>query len=162
MDYFPFSSQYPPNSYKVLLGSHHQTVTEFSEQLYNVSRIILHPDHQSGMRHQTGNNLALLRVSGRIRYTDTVSPVCLTERDFPAGQTCIITGWGQAMGRLSYCRQVIYMNSQFAIGFNMTMARSKLSCVHLQPSSGTSVFIWFEKLLTCLMCPMHKLSIWNV
>ncbi|XP_028931419.1 chymotrypsinogen 2-like [Ornithorhynchus anatinus] len=43
------------------------------------------------------NDITLLKLASPAHLTDTVSPVCLPQagQDFPAGSTCVTTGWGK-------------------------------------------------------------------
>ncbi|KAF2894197.1 hypothetical protein ILUMI_11978 [Ignelater luminosus] len=61
---------------------------------YTLSKIIAHPGYDS---KTSVNNIALLRINGRVSYSDYIRPVCLP---FPGtkfaniGDTLTLSGWG--------------------------------------------------------------------
>uniref|UniRef100_A0A672JSS0 Peptidase S1 domain-containing protein n=1 Tax=Salarias fasciatus TaxID=181472 RepID=A0A672JSS0_SALFA len=59
----------------------------------SVSRIILHPDYD---RRRHDNDIALLRLSSPVTFTDYIRPVCLaaSESVFNNGTDSWVTGWG--------------------------------------------------------------------
>uniref|UniRef100_A0A672JN13 Peptidase S1 domain-containing protein n=1 Tax=Salarias fasciatus TaxID=181472 RepID=A0A672JN13_SALFA len=59
----------------------------------SVSRIILHPDYD---RRSSDNDIALLRLSSPVTFTDYIRPVCLaaSESVFNNGTDSWVTGWG--------------------------------------------------------------------
>uniref|UniRef100_A0A672JSU2 Peptidase S1 domain-containing protein n=1 Tax=Salarias fasciatus TaxID=181472 RepID=A0A672JSU2_SALFA len=59
----------------------------------NVSRIILHPGYD---RRRNDNDIALLRLSSPVTFTDYIRPVCLaaSESVFNNGTDSWVTGWG--------------------------------------------------------------------
>lgn len=59
----------------------------------SVSQIIKHPQYNSDTNN---NDIALLRLSSTVQFTDYIRPVCLAEvgSGFPAETTTWVTGWG--------------------------------------------------------------------
>ena len=41
------------------------------------------------------NDIALIRLKEPILFNAYVSPICLTNTDFPTNTSCYVTGWGQ-------------------------------------------------------------------
>lgn len=58
-----------------------------------MSRIIIHSQYNS---NSNDNDIALLRLSSTVDFTDYIRPVCLAEEGsvFPAETTTWVTGWG--------------------------------------------------------------------
>ncbi|XP_047464248.1 chymotrypsin-like elastase family member 2A [Mugil cephalus] len=58
-----------------------------------VSTIILHPDYDS---YTSNNDIALLRLSSPVSFTDYIIPVCLAASGsvFNNGTDSWVTGWG--------------------------------------------------------------------
>lgn len=64
-----------------------------------VKDIIPHESYNPAVRHNF-NDIALLRLSRKVRYTDYIKPVCLPIETAlrnlnPSGQTYIVAGWGR-------------------------------------------------------------------
>ncbi|XP_030649802.1 prostasin-like, partial [Chanos chanos] len=77
----------------VYLGRLTQEGTNTNEVSRTVSQIISHPSYSSS---STDNDIALLRLSSSVTFTDYVRPVCLaaSSSSFAAGTETWITGWG--------------------------------------------------------------------
>ena len=72
------------------LGEHDTTKNEGSEVERGIARIVKHPGYDS---KTYTNDLALLQLyDGGVKYNNYVKPVCLAEKDVPAGSYCWITG----------------------------------------------------------------------
>uniref|UniRef100_H3BXE3 Si:ch73-182e20.4 n=1 Tax=Tetraodon nigroviridis TaxID=99883 RepID=H3BXE3_TETNG len=61
--------------------------------LQRFSRIILHPNYDSD---SSNNDIALLRLSSAVTFTEHIRPVCLAARNsvFNTGTKSWVTGWG--------------------------------------------------------------------
>uniref|UniRef100_A0A8C7XUU5 Peptidase S1 domain-containing protein n=1 Tax=Oryzias sinensis TaxID=183150 RepID=A0A8C7XUU5_9TELE len=59
-----------------------------------VSKVIKHPDYDPGTHK---NDLALLRLSSPVNFTNYIRPVCLAAKRsfFVDGLSCWVTGWGR-------------------------------------------------------------------
>lgn len=75
----------------------------------SVSTIILHPDYDSDTND---NDIALLRLSSPVTFTDYIRPVCLAASDsvFNNGTDSWVTGWGAVDegGTCARCTPMLY------------------------------------------------------
>ncbi|XP_071322412.1 chymotrypsin-like protease CTRL-1 isoform X2 [Trachinotus anak] len=78
----------------VYLGRNIKQGPNVNEQSRSVSQVIRHPNYN----YNTGDNdIALLRLSSTVKFTNYIRPVCLAAAGsvFPAAATCWVTGWGR-------------------------------------------------------------------
>ncbi|KAK7482320.1 hypothetical protein BaRGS_00026448 [Batillaria attramentaria] len=79
--------------WRVIAGKHSLTHVNIGEQVWTVEKIVVHPNfnHTSG-----ANDIALMKVSQAIVYTDKIQAVCLPSQQeiVTTGQHCIVAGWG--------------------------------------------------------------------
>uniref|UniRef100_A0A3B4T757 Peptidase S1 domain-containing protein n=1 Tax=Seriola dumerili TaxID=41447 RepID=A0A3B4T757_SERDU len=77
----------------VYLGRETQEGTNANEVSRTVSEIIRNPNYDS---RTNDNDIALLRLSSPVDFTNYIRPVCLAADGsvFRAGTTCWVTGWG--------------------------------------------------------------------
>lgn len=87
-----FRTGSPVSAFKVVAGDHQFEQDDGFEQMFDAQRIEIHPQYDVGNNME--NDIALIKLDGRLRYTRAVSPVCLPRRDLAAGTTCTVTGWG--------------------------------------------------------------------
>ncbi|KAK2876893.1 hypothetical protein Q8A67_020989 [Cirrhinus molitorella] len=89
------SSEIRPN-FTVYLGRQSQniSVTNPHEVSRKIQSIIPHPDYDP---YHFLNDIALLRLSEPVSFTNYISPICLAANDsvFLDGTTCWATGWGE-------------------------------------------------------------------
>lgn len=87
-------------TYFVRVGDHRTDSKETHEADYTVQKIKLHPQFSASI-HGLKNDVALLKLSKRITYSNTVSPACLpTENaDSLSNRTCVVTGWGSTVNQ---------------------------------------------------------------
>ncbi|XP_076134691.1 chymotrypsin-like protease CTRL-1, partial [Alosa pseudoharengus] len=87
-----FSSS-DPSGLTVVLGLEHLEGSNANSVRRRVNRIISHPSYDSSTKD---NDIALLRLSAPVTFTDYVSPVCLAASgsEFNNGTDSWITGWG--------------------------------------------------------------------
>uniref|UniRef100_A0A667XE49 Peptidase S1 domain-containing protein n=1 Tax=Myripristis murdjan TaxID=586833 RepID=A0A667XE49_9TELE len=78
----------------VALGRQNQEGNNPNEVLRNVTRILVHPNYDSDT---SDNDIALLRLSSPVKFTDYIRPVCLAASDsvFNNGTDSWVTGWGR-------------------------------------------------------------------
>ncbi|KAE8284274.1 Prostasin [Larimichthys crocea] len=79
--------------WQISLGRENLQGNNPNEESRTVSRIILHPNYDS---HTNDNDIALLRLSSPVKFTDYIRPVCLAASDsvFNNGTDSWVTGWG--------------------------------------------------------------------
>ncbi|XP_056263058.1 serine protease 27-like [Pseudoliparis swirei] len=77
----------------VYLGREYQNLFNIREESRFVSQIVRHAGYDS---QTSDNDIALLRLSAPLGFTDYILPVCLAAEDseFVAGTSCFVTGWG--------------------------------------------------------------------
>ncbi|CAB1422854.1 unnamed protein product, partial [Pleuronectes platessa] len=78
---------------KVSLGRQNLQGTNPNEESRSVATIILHPNYDSD---SSNNDIALLRLSSPVKFSDYIRPVCLSASDsvFNSGTDSWVTGWG--------------------------------------------------------------------
>ncbi|XP_031698807.1 transmembrane protease serine 9-like [Anarrhichthys ocellatus] len=79
--------------WQVSLGRQNLQGNNSNEVSTTVARIILHPNYDSVTNN---NDIALLRLSSPVNFTDYIRPVCLAASDsvFSNGTDSWVTGWG--------------------------------------------------------------------
>ncbi|XP_070708471.1 polyserase-2-like [Pempheris klunzingeri] len=79
--------------WQISLGRQNLQGQNPNEVSRTVARIILHPNYDSGT---SDNDIALLRLSSPVTFTDYIRPVCLAASDsvFNNGTDSWVTGWG--------------------------------------------------------------------
>lgn len=79
--------------WQISLGRQNLQGTNPNEVSRRVSRIVLHPNYDSD---SSNNDIALLRLSSAVAFTDYIRPVCLAATDsvFNSGTDSWVTGWG--------------------------------------------------------------------
>ncbi len=87
----PFSTP-NPSAYTVYLGRQSQELPNPNEVSRSVSQVILHPEYNN-IPHN--NDMALLRLSSPVNFTNFIRPVCLAaEGSTFNSDTMWVTGWG--------------------------------------------------------------------
>ncbi|KAM3828798.1 chymotrypsinogen A-like [Vipera latastei] len=78
----------------VVLGEFDRSSPEEDIQRLAVQKFIIHPDWDSA---QLTNDIALIKLATPAVFSETVSPVCLTDASdsFQSGDLCVTTGWGK-------------------------------------------------------------------
>ncbi|KAM7412181.1 hypothetical protein PAMA_021911 [Pampus argenteus] len=80
--------------YRVALGKQNLVETEEGAIFMATADIIV---HEKWNPFFIRNDIALIKLSSSVPYTDTITPACLPERDvvLPHGAPCYVTGWGR-------------------------------------------------------------------
>ncbi|XP_041362216.1 prostasin-like [Gigantopelta aegis] len=86
-----------PRRWTVVLGKHHVDRYDVTQRSYHVRRIVMHENYNN---HTVRNDVALVVLWERIRYSDYISPICLPKlnRNMVVGKSCLIAGWGDTLG----------------------------------------------------------------
>ncbi|XP_035682778.1 trypsin-3-like [Branchiostoma floridae] len=84
-----------PGNLKIHVGSHYFNKKDRNQQNLDVIKVIVHKQYNS---RNIDNDIALLKLSSSIEFTDYASPVCLPTVDAPDGTMCYVTGWGDTKG----------------------------------------------------------------
>jgi len=81
-----------PSAFSVLAGKHNLRVTENTQQLRQVSQVVLHP----GYPGVTGfsNDIAILKLSAPLDLNAAVGPVPIAPTGYTATGEATVTGWG--------------------------------------------------------------------
>jgi len=82
-----------PN-YRVVLGKHNLKATEEGSVALRAAKIITHDDYNTMLSR---NDIALIKLSSPVTFSDTIMPACLPESGFvlPDGAPCYVSGWGR-------------------------------------------------------------------
>ena len=81
------------SGYRVILGRDSLQTTSPNEEIRTVSRLISHPNFNSGT---LDNDIGLVQLSSPVTFTNYIRPVCLAADGsvFNSGSSCWVTGWG--------------------------------------------------------------------
>ncbi|KAM7404507.1 hypothetical protein PAMP_011850 [Pampus punctatissimus] len=81
-------------NYRVELGKHSLKASEEGSIARRAAQIITHEDYNTLLSR---NDIALIKLSSSVTFTDTIMPACLPERGvvLPHGVPCYVTGWGR-------------------------------------------------------------------
>ena len=73
-----------------------------NEVSIDVAQIVLHPNYDSD---SSDNDIALLKLSSPVTFTDYIRPVCLAAGDsvFNNGTDSWVTGWGRINEGGEFC-----------------------------------------------------------
>ncbi|XP_044035806.1 chymotrypsin-like protease CTRL-1 [Siniperca chuatsi] len=83
-----------PHEWTLYLGRETQTGTNVHEVKCNVSQVIVHPNYNDTFLN---NDIALMKLSSPVTFTDYIRPVCLASNSsqFHNSTPCWATGWGR-------------------------------------------------------------------
>ncbi|XP_061667144.1 serine protease 28-like [Syngnathoides biaculeatus] len=83
-----------PSPWLLYFGKQNQSTTSPNEVNRAVSQVIVHPEYDSFTRQ---NDVALMRLSSPLVFTDYIRPICVASRSsaFNNGTRCWATGWGR-------------------------------------------------------------------
>ncbi|CAJ1080380.1 chymotrypsin-like protease CTRL-1 [Xyrichtys novacula] len=87
-----FTTSTPP--WVLYMGRETQSGPNVNEVRSTVSQIILHPDYNNTLFN---NDIALMKLSSPVTFTDYIRPVCLASNSsqFHNSTSCWATGWGR-------------------------------------------------------------------
>ncbi|XP_024281177.1 transmembrane protease serine 9 [Oncorhynchus tshawytscha] len=83
-----------PNDWNIILGRQNQEGSNPNEVSRTVAQIVLHPVYDSDTND---NDIALLRLTSPVNFTNYIRPVCLAASDsfYHNGTDSWVTGWGK-------------------------------------------------------------------
>ncbi|XP_058477751.1 chymotrypsin-like protease CTRL-1 [Solea solea] len=83
-----------PSQYILYFGRETQSGPNIREVKRTVSQVIVHPDYNNTLLN---NDIALMKLSSPISFTDYIRPVCLASKssEFHNSTLCWSTGWGK-------------------------------------------------------------------
>ncbi|CAL4119647.1 unnamed protein product, partial [Meganyctiphanes norvegica] len=84
-----------PSQIQVLLGEHTIYTTDGTEQRFDVSQVINHPNYDN-KPWTNGHDVSLLKLLGEVDFSSTlIRPICLpTTQNLFSRATATVTGWG--------------------------------------------------------------------
>ncbi|KAL8609737.1 hypothetical protein ACOMHN_042776 [Nucella lapillus] len=90
-----------PGNWTVYVGKHNVMRSNAGERLIRVEKILLHPGYDNRTYR---NDLALVKVKGRVPFSPLIRPLCLPTRSAVprVGQPCIVAGYGQTFSLETY------------------------------------------------------------
>ncbi|XP_068439878.1 serine protease 33 [Clinocottus analis] len=88
-----FSNPDDVSSYIIYVGRFQLNGLNRHQSTHYVSRVVIPTGY---IDPQNGNDLALVKLSSPVTWTDYVRPICLPVSGtlFPGGMPCFVTGWG--------------------------------------------------------------------
>ena len=95
------------NNYTFRVGDHRYNETDPQEYEIEVSEVFIHPKYVIGGLVSPGDyDIALMKLSKPLNFTQYVQPVCLGEEEdiFNSTDTCFLIGWGNTNNTPSYNR----------------------------------------------------------
>ncbi|XP_030255570.1 mast cell tryptase [Sparus aurata] len=83
-----------PSAWTLYLGRETQSGPNVNEVSRTLSQIIIHPDYNNTLFN---NDIALMRLSSPVSFTNFIRPVCLASNTskFYSSTSCWTTGWGR-------------------------------------------------------------------
>ena len=98
------------NNYTFHLADHNLNFTDPQEYEVQSSKVYIHPKYVIGGGVSPGDyDIALMKLSQPLNYTDYVQPICVgTKEDiFNENDTCFLTGWGNVKDDTGYHRSPV-------------------------------------------------------
>ncbi|XP_054714971.1 chymotrypsin-like elastase family member 2A [Uloborus diversus] len=94
-----------PENWRIHFGNHHKFKKDSTEQIRYVKRLIVYPGYTGAdlyrfQQPDMNNDIALMKLSAPVKFTDYVRPACTPKQDFDLklGTQCVGTGWGTTRG----------------------------------------------------------------
>ncbi|CDQ79391.1 unnamed protein product [Oncorhynchus mykiss] len=118
-----------PNGWSIILGRRNQQGSNPNEVSTTVDEIILHPAY-NGSTHD--NDIALLRLSSPVNFTDYIFPICLAASDsvFHQGTESWVTGWGNANEGVFCFLQIPYPHPRLCKKWRFQLWGTQCDCLN--------------------------------
>lgn len=90
-----------PSELVAVVGAHH---IKSDGHAYNLSRLVAHPEYVFNGEEKLGlNDIALLKTSESIKFTDLVKPIALRKQYLAGGEhtSLTVSGWGWVYVRIT-------------------------------------------------------------
>lgn len=78
------------STFVIRLGIFDKSEHEDSEQILQTANVIVHPGYDSATY---ANDIALIRLDGKVNFTEYVRPACLDDQDATPDKV-VASGWG--------------------------------------------------------------------
>lgn len=135
-----------PSSLSVYLGRQSQTGSNPNEVRRTISLIIRHPDYDY---RTNDNDIALIRLSSPVTFTNYIRPICLptANSSFSSGTKTWVTGWGNirvgvplpSPGTLQQVEVPLVANSDCEKAYeNFTIITANMICAGLEEGGKDS------------------------
>lgn len=95
-------------------------------QIVSVAAVIRHPQYQKGA---LVNDLALLMLEEKLRFTKNVGPLCLPPPNQIPTENCIATGWGKRILQRMSIICIVKLKINFLFDFQSML--KELLCILL-------------------------------
>ena len=81
------------NTLQIQIGAHNFTAPDYDVlQMHTVAEIIYHEAYNPDT---TENDIALLRLTEQVTFSENVQPVCKPDASVDyTGRECVVSGWG--------------------------------------------------------------------
>ncbi|XP_022124475.1 chymotrypsin-2-like [Pieris rapae] len=86
----------------IVVGTH--TVKKGGDR-YKIKKLIPHEKYD---KKKLRNDIAVVQIEGKIKYSDKIQPIELLKEKAPIGKKCLLTGWGY----VNYRRRTVPNNLQ--------------------------------------------------
>ena len=100
-----------PARWLITLGDHDLTKVEPSQITSSVESITINANYNEQL---FDSDIALMKLSQPVTYTDEVSPICLPEAttQFDSNVDCTVTGWGDNRSKLVLNNAIFCINEK--------------------------------------------------
>ena len=100
---------HPIYQYTYRAADHRLNITDSREYNVDISKVFIHPEYVTGDTKSPGDyDIALVKLTEPLNYTDYVQPVCLARKQdiFNQNDSCYLIGWGNVYNTKEYNRSL--------------------------------------------------------